>query len=734
MVGPSVRLFISCVSDEFGSYRDVLRKALTGPNVEVKIQKDFKGLGGDTLNMLEDYIEQCEAVVHFIGDMAGSAPPATSVEDLLARRAGLQDKLARKGLTPAALAALTYTQWEAWLAIGFDKDLLIVAPAPGVERGPSYVPLDASRESQAAHQQRLKAIDRHPIEFTNADNLVAKIVNSAVIDALVRARAPSGYAKTRELLGAMIAATIAVVSLLAMFIALMLPEEIPIFLRVLGAGTVGLFLLVGAYYWYILVRANEPEGSLERSDYDALLEQLESGGTPAKAYRHWLTEALDRVDVFFGDPGRNDKSRFARMLGLETPGARWTAPAFDRCLWLALLYPIVTIIAVWAWSGHVCVAERALGLEDSLAGLGRSAYVLTLAIALYATWRFFKTQRTLWVVVFFGAASVFTTVAGVNATSAVAKVVLFAIVVPFAPGARNPGVICFLGIVAVAFYSVPVDPISSSASIVASVGVIIFVSRLIDGTGRQGAFLALFFPAAMVVVFAGVCFFPSSKSWSIAGPILLIFGLLTLVNAPFEWFAIGLTRALLRRGLAPGGRGPFFYAVVDALTAVPVIAILSFVTVFTVQTFEDIAALRGGPDARIMPLDTLFAGLDLHPGDPEYWWLWLMLFSTLIPSALNLCAAAASLIRGLPFLNTWIVKRMQTAGSMRDSDRLMLASALSAQIAGGFLATGVALYLIGVWLLPRWLPFLGGHVRDFSEALAAYNAPARIMMWFAGAH
>ena len=49
------------------------------------------------------------------------------------------------------------------------------------------------------------------------------------------------------------------------------------------------------------------------------------------------------------------------------------------------------------------------------------------------------------------------------------------------------------------------------------------------------------------------------------------------------------------------------------------------------------------------------------------------------------------------------------------------------------MATGLALYFLGVWFLPTWLPLLGGYVRDFSEALAAYNAPARIMMWFAGA-
>jgi hypothetical protein len=42
---------------------------------------------------------------------------------------------------------------------------------------------------------------------------------------------------------------------------------------------------------------------------------------------------------------------------------RWTAPAFDRCLLLALIYPIVTVFAVWALSGHVGPAERALGLR-----------------------------------------------------------------------------------------------------------------------------------------------------------------------------------------------------------------------------------------------------------------------------------------------------------------------------------------------------------------------------------
>ena len=56
MAGESVKLFLSCVSDEFLAYRDTLRQALTRPNVAVKIQEEFKALGGDTLDMLENYI------------------------------------------------------------------------------------------------------------------------------------------------------------------------------------------------------------------------------------------------------------------------------------------------------------------------------------------------------------------------------------------------------------------------------------------------------------------------------------------------------------------------------------------------------------------------------------------------------------------------------------------------------------------------------------------------------
>ena len=199
-----LKLFLSCVSDEFGAYRESLRRALTRPNVEIKIQEDFKNLGGDTLAMVEDYIERCDAVVHFVGEMAGSIPAATSVDNLLRRRPELAARLAEKDMGREALGHLTYTQWEAWLAVGFNKDgarqnLIIVAPAESAERGPKFAPTEASRASQAEHLSRLKAIDLYPgPPFTSADNLAKQVLASAVLDALIaaevrRARTLTGH-------------------------------------------------------------------------------------------------------------------------------------------------------------------------------------------------------------------------------------------------------------------------------------------------------------------------------------------------------------------------------------------------------------------------------------------------------------------------------------------------------------------------------------------------------------
>jgi hypothetical protein len=55
----SISVFLSTVSDEFRAYRDQPRSDLTRHNVEVKIQEDFKALGGDTLTKLDARDDGC---------------------------------------------------------------------------------------------------------------------------------------------------------------------------------------------------------------------------------------------------------------------------------------------------------------------------------------------------------------------------------------------------------------------------------------------------------------------------------------------------------------------------------------------------------------------------------------------------------------------------------------------------------------------------------------------------
>ena len=80
-----VQIFLSTVSAEFRSYRDALRRALDRPNVTVKVQEDFIATGTVTLDKLDEYIRQCDAVIHLGGDMTGALAQAPSI-DLIQRR------------------------------------------------------------------------------------------------------------------------------------------------------------------------------------------------------------------------------------------------------------------------------------------------------------------------------------------------------------------------------------------------------------------------------------------------------------------------------------------------------------------------------------------------------------------------------------------------------------------------------------------------------------------------
>jgi hypothetical protein len=343
-----VKLFLSCVSDEFGDYRDELRRALTRPNVEIKIQEDFQAMGGDTLSLLETYVESCDVVVHFIGDMSGSTPKATSVDDLLKRRPELAARLGDKGMARQALARLTYTQWEAWLAIGFNKDgakenLVVVTPALGVKRGAKFAPTDDTRASQADHLKWLRAINVYPGKpFANADNLVARVFGSAVLDALNKA-AVGSITKPRNLPFASLSGLFAGrdEDLADLHTALLGAKGAPVALC--GLGGIGKTRLAIEYAWS------------REAVYSALLFVGASDGAALNAGLAGLT-ALEILDLPEKE-ARDDATKITAIL-------RWLECNPN---WLMILDNVDDKDAVAAAAklmprlkgGHVCITARA---------------------------------------------------------------------------------------------------------------------------------------------------------------------------------------------------------------------------------------------------------------------------------------------------------------------------------------------------------------------------------------
>jgi hypothetical protein len=216
-------------------------------------------------------------------------------------------------------------------------------------------------------------------------------------------------------------------------------------------------------------------------------------------------------------------------------------------------------------------------------------------------------------------------------------------------------------------------------------------------------------------------------AWPFIGALLLFVGFLTLLNAPFDWASLGLTRALLRRGLELGGWWPYLLAIADALAAAVVIALLTIVCVLGVQAFDDLAAFSGGEEARILPLGDLFNGIEAHPSAPEFWWVYAMLLSTMIPSLVNLMIGGASLVRGIPSVTKLLLYLMPARGMVPPQNRQWITVLLTAQVVVGA-ALGVAAQVFLAYAVIGWvLPLFGVDLLELARAVAAPDLPGRLI-------
>lgn len=78
--------------------------------------------------------------------------------------------------------ALSYTQWEAWLALYHRRPIVVAEPLPGAPRGPRYAPpSDADRAAQLTHRALLAANECHvEIRFDSIERLAIELHKALV--------------------------------------------------------------------------------------------------------------------------------------------------------------------------------------------------------------------------------------------------------------------------------------------------------------------------------------------------------------------------------------------------------------------------------------------------------------------------------------------------------------------------------------------------------------------------
>src|SRR5262249_4198063 len=147
----------------------------------------------------------------------------------------------------------------------------------------------------------------------------------------------------------------------------------------------------------------------------------------------------------------------------------------------------------------------------------------------------------------------------------------------------------------------------------------------------------------------------------------------------------------------------------------------AFTMVIGVQTFDTLAVHGGGK--AVLPLVPLFDGIATHPEAPEYWWVYALLLSTMIPSLINLAVGGTALMRTVPGLPSFLLRFMPASGGVATYDRTWIAAVLTLQAALGMIL-GVAVQAAVAWgLLVYAMPAAGLGLLDLARGLAALDLP-----------
>ena len=432
---------------------------------------------------------------------------------------------------------------------------------------------------------------------------------------------------------------------------------------------VGLMLLyaifLGWYYYKLL--SGEPEKHTAIFDQAKQLIRSEHWGTRYRLFLHRILAKLtgvigdyyrfpDKKPVFrHGFPIETkiqDSDTLRRIFGVNP----LTVESYQFCFLLALLYPIFGFLLGWSMGGSGTLNTMEL-LPAETPLLSRLVFFLTLSVSIsLAVW---SRKLTGWrfalaVAVAIAIATVGTTFTGdtvsTAGTSAVAFVGAvagagsFAFAVPSAfpvPGAVALAfAVAFAFAFAAAFAAAFAVAFPVAVALVFAFAFAVFISiAWLYGKAIQKKRLATYWYIYSLFFFTGSLAILVWVDNTAAVSLLLFYLILPLANTPLDWLSLGITRALLQsiRFNQHRFRKALVWGALDLGLALIALLLVSGVTV-SVISLANLLAIKP-----IIDLQALFNSLASLDNWKDNLWIYFMLLSTLIPTAVHFSLVGGAL-------------------------------------------------------------------------------------------
>ena len=460
-------------------------------------------------------------------------------------------------------------------------------------------------------------------------------------------------------------------------------------------------------------------------DRAAMLRWLAPDRNLRELYLPALRHALAATDRYLRDAGVPNQG-ISRSVRLSEPRPFWTVWSFDRIAAVALIYPTLSFALAWALGGDTGSLGEAIGLVREAAQWQRLSGLLCGVIVIAC---FLKAYRS------DGSLEFFWMIAGVSIGGGAGSL-LFSV---------NSYPILIIFTVALSFHAatskwssttpfVLIYTASGAVSSETSAAFGLVSALLMIGFGRKytevlfvriNKMYALFWCIILIVtiysVYIGLRMGIRDETKNRAA-LLILLVLVPLVNMPFDWASVGLTRLLLRIGCEPGRWSPLWLGLLDLLIGALLIIPLALSLIVALQAADHLIVSAGGKP--IVAVLATIRGIAAHWQDSANWWVYVTLFSTLIPSILNGIIGAFSLC-------TWIappIRRFMhyAVGQHGDENAhgsvkallvifIGLQAALSIILPFVVLATLAKLITLAI---PALLEHLTGTAIDFAEWIA----------------